>query len=94
MSARKTLVLGGITIDPAKPTTIPLERLFAWVVWQFPRVGEKGYCGAVHPPEIGHGWYPAFIDNQEASVHIFGHVKEPFPSPEAAVRHLDRVTFR
>ncbi|MBP9501342.1 MAG: hypothetical protein KBF17_04195 [Candidatus Promineofilum sp.] len=91
MAARKKVVLDSITIDPAGPTSVPMDRLFAWVIWQFPRVRHGGYSGAIHPPEAGHGWYPAVVNAEEGHVIIHGHVKEPFTSPEAASKHLDRA---
>lgn len=91
MPAQKKTVLDNITIDTTKPTVVPMELLFAWVVWRFPRPCEGGYSGAVHPPEAGHGWYPAIVDTEQDRVLIFGHVKEPFTSPEAAAKHLDRM---
>jgi len=91
MPARKQVILDDIAIDPTKPTPVPMERLFAWVVWQFPRMAEDGYNSAVHPPEAGHGWYPAIVNTDKRLVLIFGHVKGPFTSPEAAAKHLERT---
>ncbi len=92
MRIRKKITVDGISFDPAEPTIVPADRLFTWVVWQFPRFRADGYSGAVHPPEVGHGWYPAVIDTATGQVSIFGHVKEPFSSPEAAAKHLDKAT--
>ncbi len=50
-----------------------------------------GHSGAVHPNDIGHGWYPALIDNTAGIVLIFADVPEPFASPEAASKHFDQL---
>lgn len=92
MPTRKKAVVDGITFDPAAPTMVPVERLYYWVIWQFPRQRSGGFTGAVHPPDRGHGWYPAVIDPDGSQVHIFGHVKEQFPTPEAAAKHLDKAS--
>jgi hypothetical protein len=88
---RKAITVDSIPFDSSGPTAVPVERLFAWVIWQFPRARSDGFSGAVHPPEPGHGWYPAIINVENGHVIVFGHVKERFPSPEAASRHLDRA---
>lgn len=92
MRTRKKVVVDDIIFDPSGPTAIPMARLYAWVIWQFPRTRAEGFSGAVHPPEAGHGWYPAIIDVDAGHVLVFGHVKERFPSPEAAAKHLDQLT--
>jgi len=91
MPTRKKVVVDGITFDPAAPTTVPVERLFSWVIWQFPRQRAGGFNGAVHPPDSSQSWYPAVINPDGNQVHIFGHVREQFTTPEAAARHLDKV---
>lgn len=91
MPTRKKLIIDDITFESNEPTVVPLARLFTWVVWQFPRVRDGGFNGAVHPPDVGHGWYPAIINSAEGHVKIFGQVKEPYPTPEAAVKYLERV---
>lgn len=90
MRTRKKIIVDEIAFDPGEPTIVPMARLYAWVIWQFPRAREGGFSGAVHPPEVGHGWYPAIINSEEAQVTIFGHVKERFATPEAAAKHLDK----
>lgn len=92
MKARKKIIIDDIAFDPGEPTMVPMARLFAWVVWQFPRAREGGFSGAVHPPEPGHGWYPALVNAEDGQVIIFGHVKERFPTPEAAAKYLDKQT--
>ncbi len=91
MPTRKKVVVDGITLDPAAPTLLSVERLYCWVIWQFPRQRAGSFNGAVHPPESGYGWYPAVIDSDGKQVHIFGHVREQFTTPEAAAKHLDKV---
>lgn len=90
MAARKRPVVDGIKLELNEPTAVPMERLFSWVIWQFPRTREGGFSGAVHPPEAQHGWYPAVINSEGGQVLIYGHVVERFPTPEAAAKHLDR----
>jgi hypothetical protein len=91
MATRKKITVDGISFDAAGPTAVPLDRLFAWVVWQFPRPRAGGYSGAVHPAEPGHGWYPAIIDASANRVVVYAHVPDRFPSPEAAAKHLDQL---
>lgn len=92
MPTRKKTVVDGITMNPAEPTSVPVERLFAWVIWQFPRTREGGYSGAVHPPEADYGWYPAVVNVEEGHVLIYGHVRDEFSSPETAAKHLDKAS--
>ena len=91
MATRKRITIEGITFDLAGPTTVSLERLYTWVVWQFPRSRAGGYSGAVHPSEPEHGWYPAVVDATAGEVLVYAHVKQRFPSPEAAAKHLDQL---
>jgi len=91
MPTQKRLVIDDITFDPTGPTSVPVNRLFAWVIWQFPKMRGDGHSGAVHPPQAGHGWYPAIVNAEAGHVLIFGNVKEQFTSPETAAKHLDRV---
>ncbi len=37
-SSRKKLMIDDIAFNIGEPTPIPLERLYTWVVWQFPRL--------------------------------------------------------
>ncbi len=83
-------VVDGIKFELNEPTAVPMDRLFNWVIWQFPRLRDGGFSGAVHPPEAAHGWYPALIDAEGGRVIVYGFIKERFPSPEAAAKHLDR----
>ncbi len=92
MRPRKKIIIDDIAFEPTEPTIVPMGRLFAWVIWQFPRMRDGGFSGAVHPPEPGHGWYPALINAEAGQVTIFGHVKEPYPNPEAAAKHLEKLT--
>lgn len=92
MRTRKKIVVDDIVFDPSGPTRVPMARLFAWVIWQFPRMRAGGFSGAVHPPKANHGWYPAVIDIDAGQVLIFGYIRESFPSPEAAAKHLDQVS--
>jgi hypothetical protein len=91
MPARKKTVIDGITFDPAEPTLVSADRLYTWVIWQFPRLRRGGFSGAVHPPEPGHGWYPAIVDIESGQVLVYSHIEERFPSPEAAAKSLDQT---
>lgn len=94
MAPRKKVSIDGITFDLGGPTSVALDRLSAWVVWQFPRLRSgklMGYSGAVHPSEPEQGWFPAIIDAPSGWVFIFANVPERFPTPEAAARHLDTL---
>ena len=91
MPTRKKIVIDDIRFETSEPTVVPISRLFTWVIWQFPRVREGGFSGAVHPPSQGHGWYPAIINSEAGQVTIYGQVKEPYPTPEAAAKYLDRA---
>ena len=82
MATRKKIVLDGITFDPAAPTTVPVMASV---------VEKTSLNGAVHPPDSSQVWYPAIIDTEGNQVHIFGHVREQFTTPETAAKHLDKV---
>jgi hypothetical protein len=91
MATRKRITIDGITFDLAGPTAVPLEQLYTWVIWQFPRPRAGGYSGAVHPAEPEHGWYPAVVDTTAGKVLVYANVKERFPTPEGAAKHLDQL---
>ncbi|MCA9867861.1 MAG: hypothetical protein KIS95_02245 [Anaerolineae bacterium] len=91
MPSRKKIVIDAIIFEPNDPTVVPIDRLFTWVIWQFPRLRENGFNGAVHPPLVGHGWYPAIIDAEGGQVMIYTQIKEPYPNPEGAAKYLDKV---
>ncbi len=91
MPARKKIVIDGITMNPAEPTTVPVERLHTWVIWQFPRRRAGGFSGAVHPANPDYGWYPAIVNVEEGRVLVYGHVAESFPTPELAAKHIDQT---
>lgn len=76
----------GITfkLNNSKPTMISHKQLRSWVVWQYPKKVAGGYCGAVHPPTAHFGWLPAVIYRNKKEVQIYGHLPEPFDSPESA----------
>lgn len=91
MATRKKNVIDDIQFEPNEPTIVPMSRLYTWVIWQFPRAREGGFSGAVHPPEVGHGWYPAIVKADLGQVIIYSQVKERFSTPEAAAKHLDKL---
>ena len=89
--AQKRLIVAGITFSRKSPTLVSFADLFNWVIWQFPRPLEDGLRGAVRPPIEGHGWYPAVIFPGDERVQVYGHVAEPFDSPEAAAESLGQA---
>ena len=91
MPSRKKIIIDDITFESNEPTVVPIGRLFTWVIWQFPRLRENGFNGAVHPPQAGHGWYPAIVDAKGGQVTIYGQIKEPYSSPESAAKYLDKA---
>lgn len=82
-------LIDGLSLNRHSPTTITLDHLFHWVVWQYPRRRPQGYCGAVRPPSGG--WYPALVSADQKRVLIYGHLPETFESPELASKHLDSL---
>jgi hypothetical protein len=82
-------VVAGMTFNLEGPTTVPMKELYTWVIWQFPRRKQAGYCGAVRPTIAGHSWFPALIQPDRESVHVYAHLTEQFPTPEAAAKHLE-----
>lgn len=83
--------MAGITLNRDAPTIVPIKELYTWVIWQFPRRKKGGYCGAVRPSIAQHMWYPALIQSDRQRVHIYAHLTERFPTPEAAAKHLDTL---
>ncbi len=83
--SKENVELGGVILLADNPTILSQEKLFRWVIWQFPRPYGAGLCGAVHPPIAGHGWYPAIIKSKEKDVQVFANILEPYPSPEKAI---------
>lgn len=94
MPARKKIVIDGIAMNPAEPTAVPVERLYTWVIWQFPRPRAGGFSGAVHPSNPDYGWYPAIINVEGGQVLVYGHIAESFPTPESAAKHIDQTRNR
>ncbi|GJM41519.1 MAG: hypothetical protein DHS20C20_18010 [Ardenticatenaceae bacterium] len=78
--------IANLKLHATEPTAYKLSLLQEWVVWQFPKIGPdaKGYCGAVHPPLEKYGWLPALVQPEKDDVLIYGHVPEPFETPELA----------
>jgi hypothetical protein len=91
MPARKKIVIDGIAFNAAEPTTVPVERLYSWVIWQFPRARAGGFSGAVHPPDPDYGWYPAIVNVESGHVLVYGHVEEGYPTPESAAKAVDQA---
>lgn len=83
--------VAGLKFSAHDPTEVALEKLYHWVIWQYPRRKGKGYYGAVRPPTPDEGWYPAIVHADQQRVLVYIHVPEPFPSPEAASKHLESL---
>jgi hypothetical protein len=90
MASHTKTEINGIRLETDKPTNVKLDRLYSWVVWQYPRQRKNGHSGAVHPPIPGFGWFPAIIDADNGRVHIYAHLTDQFPTPELAAKHLDQ----
>lgn len=71
-----------------RPTRLNMKQLQDWVIWQFPKPYDKGYCGAVHPPLEKYGWLPAIVQPEKNEIYIHGNVPETFESPELAAEYL------
>jgi len=85
----KINIVAGIELDPNRPTTLTYHQLFQWVIWQFPVRRQKGFCGAVRPPEADQRWIPAIIQSDSKRVQVYAHVGETFPTPETAVEYFN-----
>jgi hypothetical protein len=81
-------IIGGVTLHTDRPTRLPMRDLFAWVIWQFPRPREDGFCGAVHYPAPGQGWLPAIVCADKGAVHVYGHLTTTYDTPETAVEYF------
>jgi hypothetical protein len=84
----KKRIVAGIELHPDRPTTLTYHQLFQWVIWQFPIRRQKGFCGAVRPPEAEQEWIPAIIQSDNKRVQVYAHVGETFPTPETAVEYF------
>lgn len=89
--AKKSIDVAGVTFSRTAPTRVTFAEMFSWVIWQFPRPFRSGLRGAVRPPVEGHGWYPAVIFPADKHAQVYGHVAEPFDSPEAAADSLGQA---
>lgn len=91
MTEKEELItVAGIDFD-SNPTVVPLDELFSWVIWQYPRRKGKGYYGAVRPSDPQWGWLPAIVLADQRRVLVFAHVGELFTTPETAAKYLDGV---
>ncbi len=86
--SKATHQIAGLALQTGKPTRLTFAQLHEWVIWQFPRHKGPGMCGAVHPPVAGAGWYPAIVDAARKRADVYGHLEEPFSTPEAAADWL------
>jgi hypothetical protein len=90
MKTDKTFSIDQVTLNTAVPTELPLQALFTWVIWQFPRKKGGGLLGAVRPPTTRHGWFPAIIHNKNKTVLVHGQVERSFDTPEAAADYFNK----
>jgi len=88
MTAKTQTVIAEIAFHINKPTTLPLQELYNWVIWQFPHPKEGGLCSAVHPPLANHPWFPAIIHNKEKHIHVYAHLDAVFNTPEEALAYF------
>ncbi len=88
MTQNASNLIATIPFQANKPTLLPMNELFNWVIWQFPLPKEGGLCGAVHPPLPDHTWYPAIIRNGGQQVQVYAHLEANFASPEEAMNYL------
>jgi hypothetical protein len=88
MNDKPSRVIDGIKLRLDKPTNVAIQRLFGWVIWQFPLPQKKGFQAAVRPPVVGHDWFPAIVRADKNQVKIFGNASEHYTSPEAAVAYF------
>jgi len=77
-------VVANINLSKQQPTKLTFQKLYTWVIWQFPIPKGDGLYGAVHPPIPEHGWYPAVILVEEKCVNVFAHLNRRFSTPETA----------
>lgn len=87
----KHKLVAGIKLRTDRPTQLTFQELFEWVIWQFPRPEQKGFCGAVRPPVENHEWIPAIIQARKKQVHVHGHIGDTFPTPELAAEFFNEV---
>lgn len=80
--------VAGIMLSQTAPTPLSFDDLYSWVIWQFPKQKNGGLCGAVHPPIPEHGWIPAIIQVKKKRIEVYGHLKQPYASPELAADYF------
>lgn len=90
MSSMNKIKVGGIELRSDKPTNVAMHRLFGWVIWQFPRLQEKGYQGAVRPPAAEQEWIPAIIRADESRVMVYGNAGKSYSTPEEAAEYFNK----
>ena len=88
MSSEDRETIAGVRVRRDKPTNVALDKLYGWVVWQFPQAQRGGYQGAVRPPTDDHEWIPAVIQADKKRVRIFGNAGQTFPTPEEAAGYF------
>jgi hypothetical protein len=91
MSSMDNITVAGIKLNTDQPTDVAMHRLFGWVIWQFPQPQDKGYLGAVRPPEAGYEWLPAVIRADKNRVKVYGNVEKIYPTPEEALEYFNDI---
>ena len=80
--------LASVTLKSNEPTELKISDLYTWIIWQYPKKLKQGLCGAVKPPVVGHGWYPAEIIQARKTILVHGEVIKPFENPSEAADWL------
>jgi hypothetical protein len=87
--SKKKWKIGNIKLKKHRATHLDFRALYTWTIWQFPRKIQSGLCGAVHPPDSEHGWFPAVIIVKEKKAQVYAHLDQTFDSPEEAAKFLE-----
>jgi hypothetical protein len=90
MSSIENIIVAGIKLHADQPTDVAMHRLFGWVIWQFPQPEQKGFLGAVRPPEPGYEWMPAVIRADKNRVKVYGNAGDNYPTPEKALEFFNQ----
>lgn len=88
MSSEDREIIAGIRLRKDKPTNVTMDKLYGWVIWQFPNPQKGGYQGAVRPPLVDHEWIPAVIQADNKRVRVYGNAGMTFPTPEDAAGYF------
>ncbi len=84
--------VASVNLKTNEPTELKAADLYTWIIWQYPRKLKQGLCGAVRPPLVGHGWYPAEIIQARKTILVHGEVFKPFETPSEAADWLSSLS--